>query len=153
MPAPPAIPLSDQICFALYSASHAMNRLYKPLLDGLGLTYPQYLALNALWAEDGQTVGRLGQQLMLESNTLTPLLKRMEAAGLIRRARATEDERQVIVSLTERGRELQTLSAHVPTCIFAAAGLPAADLVTLQRQVIALRDQVLHTMQQKGEDG
>ncbi len=92
--------LEEQFCFAVYSTAHALNRAYKPLLDRLGVTYPQYLALLALWAEDGRSVGSLGEQLMLESSTLTPLLKRMETAGLLKRERNPEDERQVVIRLT-----------------------------------------------------
>ena len=138
-------PVADQICFALYSASHAMNRLYKPLLDGLGLTYPQYLAMVALWTEDRQTVGRLGERLMLESNTLTPLLKRLEAAGLVTRQRARADERQVLVSLTDQGRALQQRAAHIPGCVLAASGMAVADLTALQRQISTLRDRIDQT--------
>ena len=92
--------LDNFICFALYTANHAMNRVYKPLLDALGLTYPQYLVMVSLWEEDGQTVGGLGDKLFLESSTLTPLLKRLEAAGYIRRERSREDER-VVYGLTK----------------------------------------------------
>mgnify|MGYP002624850559 FL=1 len=99
--------LDEQFCFAIYSAGHALNKAYKPLLDRLGVTYPQYLVLLTLWEEDGQTVGSLGGRLMLESSTLTPLLKRLEGAGIIRRARNPEDERQVTVHLTAKGRRLR----------------------------------------------
>lgn len=148
-------PLDQQICFALYSASHAMTRLYKPMLDGLGLTYPQYLVLNLLWADEasedrpadgqvaGQTVGQLGQQLRLESNTLTPLLKRMEAAGLILRSRSPQDERQVIVTLTAAGQALRARAEPIPACIFQAAGLSVEALTTLQGQITALRDRLV----------
>lgn len=147
------IPPSDQICFALYSATHAMNRVYKPLLEALGLTYPQYLVLTALWTQDGPTVGQLGRQLMLETNTLTPLLKRMEAAGLIRRERSAEDERQVTLHLTGAGEEMKARAAHIPGCILQASALPLPDLIALHRQVTTLRDELLAAAQQKGEDG
>ena len=110
----PALPVAEMICFSLYSATHAMQHAYKPLLEALGLTYPQYLVMVALWAEDGQTVGQLGQALQLESNTLTPLLKRMQAQGLVLRARDSRDERQVRVRLTEAGREMQSRAAAIP---------------------------------------
>ena len=90
--------LDNFICFAVYTASHALNRVYKPLLETLGLTYPQYLAMVSLWEHDGQTVGGLGEKLFLESSTLTPLLKRLETAGYVRRERSREDERVVVVA-------------------------------------------------------
>jgi DNA-binding MarR family transcriptional regulator len=106
----PPVPLEDQLCFSIYSAEIAIQRAYKPLLDGLGLTYPQYLVLNVLWRQDAQTVGGIAHQLALESSTLTPLLKRMEAAGLLRRTRNPENERQVIIALTPE----VTVFAFVP---------------------------------------
>ena len=102
-----ALRLSEFLCFAVYSASHAFNRVYKPLLDELGLTYPQYLAMVLLWERDDQTVGSLGEKLFLESSTLTPLLKRLEALGHIRRTRDPNDERQVRVRLTDKGRAIR----------------------------------------------
>jgi DNA-binding MarR family transcriptional regulator len=130
------------ICFALYSATHAMQHAYKPLLEALGLTYPQYLVLVALWGSDGQTVGQLGQALQLESNTLTPLLKRMEAQGLVARARDAKDERQVRVSLSTAGREMQGRAAGIPGCILERSGMSLAGLTALRDQVNALRDQL-----------
>lgn len=106
--------LDNFICFALYSANHAMNRLYKPMLDELNLTYPQYLVMVTLWEEDGQTVGGIGEKLFLESSTLTPLLKRLEAAGFIQRTRSKEDERQVLIRLTSEGTALKTKAAAIP---------------------------------------
>src|SRR5436190_2142305 len=102
-----ALLLDNQLCFALYSASLAMTKLYKPLLDELGLTYPQYLAMLALWEQDGLMVSELGKRLRLDSGTLTPLLKRMEAAGLVARTRDAQDERRVHISLTASGRRLK----------------------------------------------
>ena len=95
--------LDQQLCFAVYAAAHAFNRFYKPLLVPLGLTYPQYLVLLVLWEADGQTVSGIGERLMLDSGTLTPLLKRLEAAGFVTRARSAHDERQVLVRLTDAG--------------------------------------------------
>ena len=138
----PTLPIAEMICFSLYSATHAMQHAYKPLLEALGLTYPQYLALVALWGEDGQTVGQLGQALQLESNTLTPLLKRMEAQGLVARARDAKDERQVRVSLTESGRDMQARAAKIPGCILEKSGMTLAALTALRDQVNALRDQL-----------
>lgn len=136
------LPLPQMICFALYSATHAMQSAYKPLLEALGLTYPQYLVLVALWDKDAQTVGQLAQALQLESNTLTPLLKRMQAQGLVHRARDPEDERQVRVSLTDPGRAMQSRAAHIPACILEKSGMSLTDLTTLRDQVNALRDQL-----------
>ena len=135
-----SIALPDMICFALYSATHSMQQAYKPLLDALGLTYPQYLVLTALWAEDGQTVGALGRQVQLESNTLTPLLKRLEGMGYVTRTRAKEDERQVIIHLTDQGRAMQARAAHIPGCILEKSGLPLDELLSLRDQITALRD-------------
>jgi MarR family transcriptional regulator, organic hydroperoxide resistance regulator len=133
------MPLSDMICFSLYSATHAMQAAYKPLLDDIGLTYPQYLVLTALWQQDAQSVGQIGQTLQLESNTLTPLLKRMEAQGLLTRARSTTDERQVKVALTETGRGLEARAAHIPACILEKSGMTVQSLTALRDQINALR--------------
>jgi len=113
-----ALRLGEFLCFAIYSASHAFNRVYKPLLDELGLTYPQYLAMVALWEEDDQTVGSLCEKLLLESSTLTPVLKRLEALGHVKRTRDPVDERQVRVRLTEKGER----------CGKRRAGFPIASL-------------------------
>lgn len=129
----------DMVCFALYSAQHAMQAAYKPLLEPLGLTYPQYLVLSALWAQDGQTVGALGAALHLESNTLTPLLKRMEAAGLVARSRDPGDERQVRVTLAAAGQAMAARAAHVPGCFLAATGMDLPELAALRDRLGALR--------------
>lgn len=131
--------LSDMLCFSLYSASHAMTHLYRPLLGPLGLTYPQYLVLVALWAEDGQNVRQIGTALGLESNTLTPLLKRMEDSGLISRTRSREDERMVTVSLTEKARALQSESDRITRCILDATGLSIPELVDLRQKITTLK--------------
>lgn len=139
-PLPPSGPkLSEFLCFALYSASHAFNRLYKPLLDELGLTYPQYLVMVTLWERDDRTVGEIGEQLFLESNTLTPLLKRMEAAGLVSRSRDPADERQVRLRLTSEGRALLDKARSVPPCVLEATGLTAEQARELTDQIGALR--------------
>ncbi len=138
--------MSDQlkldtfICFAVYTAGHAFNRVYKPLLDELGLTYPQYLAMVCLWEEDGQTVGGLGEKLFLESSTLTPLLKRLETAGYIRRERSSKDERVVLLRLTEEGKRLQERAETVPGCIIDASGRDMDQLARLQAEIVALRE-------------
>lgn len=134
------MPIDDMLCFALYSATHAMQAAYKPLLEDLGLTYPQYLVLVSLWCQDDQTVGQLGQALQLESNTLTPLLKRMEAAGHLTRHRDAADERQVRVRLANRGRALQPESQRITECIFGRCGLPLAAITELQANITTLRD-------------
>ena len=138
-----ALRLDNQLCFALYSASLAMTKLYKPLLDELGLTYPQYLALLVLWEQDGVGVSELGQRLNLDSGTLTPLLKRLEAAGLLSRLRDTEDERRVRVVLTAEGRALKTQARRVPGCILQATHCDLDEVVALTRQVQALRDRLV----------
>lgn len=130
------------LCFALYSAAHAMQAAYKPLLEPLGLTYPQYLALSALWAEDGQTVGQIGAALMLDSNTLTPLLKRLEQAGWITRRRDSADERQVRLALTDEGRALGDRAAEVPLCFLDRTGLSVEDAAQMRDDLNALRDRL-----------
>jgi DNA-binding MarR family transcriptional regulator len=137
---PAAGPLDDMLCFSVYAASHAFNRVYKPLLDRLGLTYPQYLVILILRHTDGQTVGALGEHLFLESNTLTPLIKRLEAAGFVRRQRDTADERVVRVHLTDKGRTAAQESACLTEELFAAIGLPVGEIGTLQRQLTLLGD-------------
>ena len=134
--------IEEMLCFALYSATHAMQAAYKPLLDDLGLTYPQYLVLVALWCQDNQTVGQLGTALHLESNTLTPLLKRMAAAGHLTRHRDEADERQVRIRLADRGRALQLQSQTITDCIIGQTGLALPDILDLQARIIALRDQL-----------
>ena len=134
--------LDNQLCFALYSASLAMTKLYKPLLDELGITYPQYLAMLALWERDGQTVSGLGERLSLDSGTLTPLLKRLEAAGLVSRVRDVNDERRVHVMLTAAGRRLKQRAAAIPACIVAATRCSLADVVRLTRELRDLRQRL-----------
>ena len=134
--------LDNQLCFALYSTSLAMTRLYKPLLDELSLTYPQYLALLVLWEKDGLTVSELGERLFLDSGTLTPLLKRMEAAGLVSRLRDVADERRVHITLTAAGRQLRTRAEKIPGCILSATQCSVPELVALTQQVQALRQRL-----------
>ena len=138
----PALLLDNQLCFALYSTSLAMTKLYKPLLAALGLTYPQYLVMLVLWEQDDVSVSALGERLFLDSGTLTPLLKRMEAAGLLLRARSPDDERRVQISLTLAGRALQARAADVPACLVSATRLPLPDLMDLTSKVQALRSQL-----------
>jgi len=137
-----ALQLDHQLCFALYSASLAMTKLYKPLLAELGLTYPQYLALLALWERDGLQVSELGARLFLDSGTLTPLLKRLEAAGLVRRQRSSDDERRVHIHLTASARALKARAAQVPGCVLQATQCSLGDVVELTQRVQALRDRL-----------
>ena len=134
--------LDRQVCFALYAASRAVTQLYRPLLDALGLTYPQYLALLVLWERGPVTVSELGAELDLDSGTLSPLLKRLEAAGLVTRGRRANDERSVEVRLTTEGERLRARAATVPRKIAKATGLRAAELAELRRTLIALTEVV-----------
>jgi MarR family transcriptional regulator, organic hydroperoxide resistance regulator len=134
--------LDNQVCFAIYSTAHAFNRVYKPLLDRLGLTYPQYLVMLVLWERDDVAVKEIGERLFLDSGTLTPLLKRLEAADLIKRTRSTEDERQVLIALTAKGRALQEKARTVPQSILAASACSVSELSALKNDLVALRDQL-----------
>jgi len=136
------LPLEDQICYAIYSAGIAIQRVYKPLLDEMGLTYSQYLVLNALWREDGQAVGRIAEELALESSTLTPLLKRLEAAGFVERRRNPANERQVVVTLTEAGRAIRARAGCLGGALLEASGMAPGDLAKLNREVKRLRDAI-----------
>lgn len=143
MPKPnPPLPLDDQLCYAVYSAGMAIQRVYKPLLDELGLTYPQYLVLNVLWREDKQTVGGVADRLALESSTLTPLLKRLEAAGLVQRTRNPANERQVVISLTDRGRDLRSRAGCLADALLSASGQSPAHLNEITRDVRELRNAI-----------
>ena len=135
--------LDQQLCFAVYSAGLAFNRAYKSLLEPLGLTYPQYLVMLALWSTDDRTVGALGEALFLESSTLTPLLKRLEAQGLVSRTRDPDDERQVRIRLTAAGRALAERAEAVPRCMLTATGLSADGAGRLVAEVGKLRDRLL----------
>ena len=135
----PALLLDNQLCFALYSTSLAMTKLYKPLLETLGLTYPQYLVMLVLWERDGLMVSELGERLFLDSGTLTPLLKRLEASGLIARIRDVQDERRVHITLTQAGRAMKTEAAQIPACILKASQCTLPDIVALTQQVQTLR--------------
>lgn len=134
--------LDNQLCFALYSASLLMTKLYKPLLDEIGLTYPQYLAMLALWEEDGVTVSTLGARLYLDSGTLTPLLKRLEKAGFLTRERNEEDERQVLIRLTHEGRALKKRATDIPRKIIAATGANVPEIINLRKRLKKLRSEL-----------
>ena len=134
--------LDNQICFAVYSATHAFNRVYKPLLDRLGVTYPQYLVMLVLWERDGVAVKEIGERLHLDSGTLTPLLKRLEQAGLIKRTRSSEDERRVLIDLTAPGQALKDKARAVPPSILAASQCSVAELTAVKDEIVALRDRL-----------
>jgi len=138
----PALLLDNQLCFALYSTSLAMTKLYEPLLDELGLTYPQYLVMLVLWEKDGPMVSELGERLYLDSGTLTPLLKRLEAAGFIARVRDTQDERRVHITLTAAGRKLKARAQKIPGCVRTASQCSLGELVQLKQQLHGLRDRL-----------
>ncbi|MGO9883861.1 MAG: MarR family winged helix-turn-helix transcriptional regulator [Solirubrobacteraceae bacterium] len=127
--------LDEQLCFALYAASRAVTQLYRPLLEELGLTYPQYLVMLILWERERATVGELASTLELDHGTLSPLVKRLEAAGVLERHRRTEDERVVDVALTAAGRELQERAAAVPQVIVDSYGVDAAEFDELRAQL------------------
>jgi DNA-binding MarR family transcriptional regulator len=131
--------LDRQLCFALYSASLAMTKVYKPLLEPLGLTYPQYLVMLVLWESDGPTVSQLGQRLTLDSGTLTPLLKRLESLGYVQRQRDADDERRVLVRLTPEGRALRSRAAGVPPQLLQASRCSVDELSALTQRLHALR--------------
>lgn len=157
MPEPDPMPddalrLGEFLCFAVYAAGHAFNRVYKPLLSRLGLTYPQYLVMVALWEQDDRTVGSLGTRLSLDSNTLTPLLKRLEGAGLLARTRDPADERQVRIRLTAPGRALRAQASDIPRCVLEATGLTPEDAGRLQGEIAALREALeRHARAREGE--
>ena len=138
-PAADWLALDHQLCFALYSSSLAMSKVYKPLLDELGLTYPQYLVMLVLWEGDGLTVSDIGERLYLDSGTLTPLLKRLEAAALVQRLRDISDERRVLIRLTAAGRKLRWQATKLPQCILSASQCSLSDIKALTKELQALR--------------
>src|ERR1700759_2151426 len=142
--------LDNQICFAVYSAAHAFNRVYKPLLDRLGLTYPQYLVMLVLWERDGVPVKDIGERLFLDSGTLTPLLKRLEAAELIKRTRSTEDERQLMIALTAKGEALREKARALPQAILASSACSLGELSAMKNDLIALRDKLTAALEDAG---
>jgi DNA-binding MarR family transcriptional regulator len=146
--------LENQLCFSIYSMAHAFNRAYRTILSPFDLTYPQYLVLMVLWAEDGLTVKEMGARLFLDSGTLTPLLKRLEAQGHVRRVRDKEDERQVRITLTEAGRALQEKAKTVPQEIGCTIGMANGDYQALLRQLADLRGKLhAYEPQSSEEDG
>ena len=135
--------LDNQLCFALYSTSLAMTKIYRPILDAIGLTYPKYLVMLVLWEEDGLMVSEVGERLFLDSGTLTPLLKRMEATGLLARLRDTEDERRVRVKLTAVGNRLKVRAAEIPSCVRDIIGCPLSELISLSQNIKTLRQRLI----------
>lgn len=133
--------LADFLCFAVYSANLAYGRAYKPILEALGVTYTQWITIVALWEEDNQTVKSLGEKLFLESNTLTPILKKLEELGYLRRQRDPDDERQVIVSLTEKGRSLRERGAQ--RTLVKATGMEADEFAKTQKTIVKLRNNLI----------
>ncbi|MGH8050790.1 MAG: MarR family winged helix-turn-helix transcriptional regulator [Arenimonas sp.] len=144
----PLLPLNEQLCFSLYATNMAINRTYKPLLDGLGLTYPQYLVLSTLWEEDGQTISAIATRLALESSTITPLVKRMEAADLLGRQRNPTDERQVQVRLTQKGKNIRAKTGCLTATLLEKSGMSVNDIIALNRSVQKLRDALNNAMEQ-----
>ncbi|KLU23865.1 MarR family transcriptional regulator [Caballeronia mineralivorans] len=144
-PAPANVMLSDFLCFAVYSANLAFGKAYKPILDELGLTYTQYVTIIALWEEDNQTVSGLGEKLFLESNTLTPMLKKLEAMGYLERQRDPEDERQVLVSLTKSGRRLREKGLKMD--LVEATGLAPDEFARVQKAIVTLRNNLIKSVQ------
>ena len=141
----PKLPLDSQLCFSLYGASMAVSRTYKPMLDQLGLTYTQYLVISTLWEEDRLPISSIADRLSLESSTITPLVKRLEAAGTVTRERNPKDERQVIVSLTAKGRDLEKRTACLTQSLLERSGLTPDQLIKLNGQVQKLRDALLES--------
>ncbi len=143
------IELDAQLCFAIYGAAHAFTRTYKPLLEPLGLTYPQYLVMIALWEEDDQPVKAIGDRLGLDSGTLSPLLKRLEQSGLVARTRDRDDERQVRISLTAKGDDLRHKAAGVAGAIGKAVGCSKDEAVALRDELIALKQRLTQAAGEK----
>jgi DNA-binding MarR family transcriptional regulator len=131
--------LDNQLCFALYSTSLLLTKVYKPLLQELGLTYPQYLAMMVLWEGDGITVGDISSRLLTDPGSVTPLLKRLEAEGLLQRIRSSQDERVVQLHLTDKGRALHEQAKAVPACILRSTGLNLEQLGVLREELVELR--------------
>lgn len=143
----PSLQVDDQLCFAIYSTSLAMNKLYRKLLERLEITYPQYLVLMVLWQQDTQSVNEIGERLFLDSATLTPLLKRMETAGLVSRERSAEDERVVIISLSAAGKKLKQKAESVMAEVFCATECTPAELQSLKKQLHSLRDNLVKNLE------
>lgn len=144
--------LDNQLCFALYACSRSLTRLYRPLLSKLGITYPQYLVLMVLWEDKKQSVSTLGERLLLDSGTLTPLLKRMEKNGLVQRIRSREDERKVFVQLTDNGEKLKIQAYAVPKQMFCNSGLTMEEFVRVKGDLEALLKKIRTQAEMSGSD-
>jgi DNA-binding MarR family transcriptional regulator len=142
--------LDEMPCYSIYSAGLAIQRTYKPLLDALGITYPQFLLLNVLWEEDHRTVGSISERLGIENSTLSPLIKRLQAAGFVKRTRSTADERQVFVDLTERSMAIKDRASCLGPEVFGNAGITKERLYRLRDEVKALRDALNAKLAAKG---
>ncbi|KOF13549.1 MarR family transcriptional regulator [Ensifer adhaerens] len=140
MTTPAPLPLDSQLCFSIYSAAIAINRAYKPMLDALGVTYTQYLAVSALWEQDGLSISAIADRLGLEPSTITPAVKRLEAAGFLSRRRSTADERLVEVFLTEKGKELHPKTACLTDTLLRRSGFTVPEMIDLNEKVQMLRD-------------
>ncbi|HCH72317.1 MAG TPA: MarR family transcriptional regulator [Ochrobactrum sp.] len=138
--------LSNMVCFAIYSTANALTRAYQPILNKLDLTYPQFLVMIVLWEQDDRTVSEIGAQLNLDSGTLTPLLKRLEAAGRIARRRDARDERQVRITLTDEGRELRKEAENIPEQVFCALGQPVDELQGLRARLLHIRGNLANSL-------
>ncbi|MDO7470179.1 MarR family transcriptional regulator [Acinetobacter baumannii] len=134
--------LENQLCFLIYSTNLALNQLYRKLLTPLGITYPQYLVMLVLWEKDEITVSEIGSKLFLESSTLTPILKKLEAQQFLNRTRSKEDERQVIITLSEKGKKLKEQAVNIPTHILEASSCDTATLLVLKDQLTQLRTNI-----------
>jgi len=130
-----ALKLDNQLCFAVYACARELTKLYHPLLKGLGITYTQYITLLALWEEDHVSVKKLGQRLYLDSGTLTPLLKKLESMGLLTRLRDRQDERSVIIALTDKGVQLKEQALDIPDKLFCSAGVPPSEAIELRERI------------------
>lgn len=130
-----ALKFDNQLCFLFYGISRALTRLYTPLLSPLGLTYPQYLVMLILWEEDHREVGQLTRKLMMDTGTVSPLLKRMEAGGLIKRSRQSKDERKVVVTLTEKGKKLKNKALNIPQLLFCKTGIDKEEVPALKKEL------------------
>ena len=144
--------LDNQLCFALYACSRSLTRLYRPLLKKLEITYPQYLVLMVLWEKNQQSVTELGERLLLDSGTLTPLLKRMEKSSLVARMRSKEDERKVFVKLTQKGEKLKKQAAAIPEQMFCQSGLSVEEFVRVKGDLEDLLKKILKQQEMGGSD-
>jgi DNA-binding MarR family transcriptional regulator len=150
MAQPKTIPLDSQLCFSLYSTSIAINRTYKPLLDELGITYPQYLVLSALWERDGQTISGIADRLSLEPSTITPLVKRLEQAGFLSRRRNQQDEREVKAHLTAKGKGLRSEAGCLNDRLVERSGLTVDRIIALNKQIQSLREALTRSASKEG---